>query len=194
MGVVDWGGVVVDEDSNVMVVNTSDLPWRAWLTPRDKETDKDPVWPQKGTPYVAHNWPFLGPFGVPCTQPPWGFLEAIDLKTDQVVWRRVLGTARDSGPFHTSLGLPIPIGIPSQGGAIVTRGGLVFIAGTLDRYLRAFDVKTGRELWRARLPAGAHATPMTYMSGSKQYVVVSAGGHWFLGTKQGDYTMAFTLP
>jgi quinoprotein glucose dehydrogenase len=177
-----------------MVFNTSDLPWRAWLTPREKETDKNPVWPQKGTPYVAHNWPFLGPLGVPCTQPPWGFLEAIDLKTDQVIWRRVLGTARDSGPFRTSLGLPIPIGIPSQGGAIVTRGGLVFIAGTLDRYLRAFDIKTGKELWRARLPAGAHATPMTYMSGSKQYVVVTAGGHWFLGTKQGDYTLAFTLP
>jgi quinoprotein glucose dehydrogenase len=81
-----------------------------------------------------------------------------------------------------------------MGGATATRGGLVFIGATLDRYLRAIDIKTGKELWRARLPAGAHANPITYMAGSKQYVVITAGGHRFLGTKQGDYTMAFTLP
>jgi len=77
---------------------------------------------------------------------------------------------------------------------VVTRSGLVFISGTLDRYVRAFDLQTGKEVWRARLPAGGQATPMTYMAGGRQFLVVTAGGHSLMGTKPGDYTIAYALP
>jgi quinoprotein glucose dehydrogenase len=82
------------------------------------------------------------------------------------------------------------------GGGIITEGGLVFIAAAMDNYLRAFDVETGKELWKAELPASAQATPMTYQlkGDGKQYVVIAAGGHAKLGTKRGDAVVAFTLP
>ncbi len=95
---------------------------------------------------------------------------------------------------------PVPIGLelgtPNQGGPIVTAGGLVFIAAAMDDVLRGFDVQTGELVWSARLPAGAQATPMTYrvQPGSRQYVVVAAGGHSQLGTTRGDYVLAFALP
>jgi quinoprotein glucose dehydrogenase len=81
-----------------------------------------------------------------------------------------------------------------MGGTLTTRGGLVFISGTLDRFVRAFDLSSGAEVWKARLPAGGQATPMTYTAGGRQYLVVTAGGHFLMGTKFGDYTIAYTLP
>ena len=90
--------------------------------------------------------------------------------------------------------LPFRMGVPSMGGTLTTRGGLVFVSGTLDRYLRALDLRTGRELWKTRLPAGGQATPMTYMVGGRQFLVVTAGGHSIMGTKFGDYTIAYALP
>jgi quinoprotein glucose dehydrogenase len=87
-------------------------------------------------------------------------------------------------------------GTPNLGGPIVTAGGLVFVAAALDDYLRAFDVDTGAELWKGRLPAGGQAMPMTYRigPGGKQFVVIAAGGHGKLGTRLGDSLVAFTLP
>ncbi len=79
------------------------------------------------------------------------------------------------------------------GGNIVTRGGVVFMGATADDYLRAFDVSTGQVIWRDRLPAGGQATPLSYESGGKQYVVIAAGGHGGLGTRSGDYIVAYTL-
>ena len=90
-----------------------------------------------------------------------------------------------------------PPGSLSLGGSIVTAGGLVFIAGTLDPYIRAFDVETGKELWKAQLPASGHATPMTYQlkQGGKQYLVIAAGGHAKIDEEpQSDALVAFTLP
>lgn len=80
------------------------------------------------------------------------------------------------------------------GGPISTGSGLVFIGAAMDSYLRAFDARTGAELWKGRLPAGGQATPMTYMWKGKQYVVIAAGGHEKLGTKRGDQVIAFALP
>jgi quinoprotein glucose dehydrogenase len=80
------------------------------------------------------------------------------------------------------------------GGPIVTAGGLVFTSAAMDLALRAFDIETGKELWKYPLPAGGQATPMTYSANGKQYVVIAAGGHGKLGTKQGDYVLAFALP
>ncbi len=89
-------------------------------------------------------------------------LTAVDLKTQKVLWHEVLGTARDTGLFGSHLGVPIKTGVPNLGGSIVTAGGLAFIVATTDQYLRAFDLRTGKVVWKARLPAGAQATPMTY--------------------------------
>jgi quinoprotein glucose dehydrogenase len=88
------------------------------------------------------------------------------------------------------------MGVPSLGGPMMTGGGLSFMAASLDYYLRAYDTTTGRVLWRARLPAGAQATPMTYRSpaSGRQFVVVVAGGHGSLGTKLGDSIIAYALP
>jgi len=138
---------------------------------------------------------WIGIFGAPCNAPPWGHLTAVDLKTKKILWREVLGTARDTGLFGSHLGVPIKTGVPNLGGSIVTAGGLAFIAATTDQYLRAFDLKTGKVVWKARLPAGAQATPMTYRGADgRQYVVITAGGHGALGTRYGDYTLAYALP
>ena len=91
----------------------------------------------------------------------------------------------------------LPPGSVSLGGPIVTAAGLVFIAGTFDPYLRAFDIESGKELWKAELPASGHATPITYRVGptGKQYVVIAAGGHARISEEpQSDALVAFALP
>jgi quinoprotein glucose dehydrogenase/quinate dehydrogenase (quinone) len=148
--------------------------------------------PMLGTPYaVRTERPFVSPLGVPCNAPPWGRLTAIDLKARKILWQRPLGTTAD----HAPLGVPVP-GVFNQGGAMVTRSGLIFIGATMDNYLRAFDVKTGKELWKGRLPAGGQALPMSYVSPrtGRQYVVIAAGGHAFMHTKIGDAVVAYSLP
>ena len=77
---------------------------------------------------------------------------------------------------------------------MITAGGLIFVAAAMDDFIRAFDIETGEEMWKAPLPAGGQATPMTYEVGGKQYVVIAAGGHGNLGTTLGDYVVAFALP
>jgi quinoprotein glucose dehydrogenase len=115
--------------------------------------------------------------------------------TRQVVWQRPLGTTRDTGPFGIHYNLPLPTGIFNIGGNITTASGLVFIGATADDYLRAFSTVDGRELWKARLPAGGQATPMSYLGADgRQYVVIAAGGHGGLGTRSGDYLVAYALP
>jgi membrane-bound PQQ-dependent dehydrogenase (glucose/quinate/shikimate family) len=206
-GGMDWGGVAVDTDRNVMIVNTIRVANRNWLVTR-KEADESGVKPlgpgvifpsvfpatQEGTPYGAHALSWFSVLRMPCHAPPWGTISGIDLKTRKVIWTRPFGTARDSGPFGIRSHIPLPTGVPNQGGAVVTAGGLTFIAATLDNYLRAYDTETGKELWRTRLPAGAQASPISYMQGGRQYVVIFAGGHANLRTPFGDYVLAFALP
>jgi glucose dehydrogenase len=149
----------------------------------------------EGTPYRVTSAPFLSPLGVPCQQPPFGTLTAIDLKTRKVIWRRPIGTTQDTGPLGLRSGLALPMGMPNMGGSITTAGGVTFIAATLDANLRAFDTASGAELWRHRLPAGGQATPMTYASRSgRQFVVIAAGGNAVLGSRTGDHVVAFALP
>jgi quinoprotein glucose dehydrogenase len=196
-GAINWGGVTVDEDRDLMFVNSSSLPLLVQLIPqavvraaKPSSSMHDGLLPQKGTPYaVKLNW-MLSPLGIPCTAPPWGNLTVIDLRTRTVLWQRPLGTTAD----HAPLGLPIP-GVFNIGGSTVTRSGLLFVGATLDAYLRAFDVSSGRELWRGRLPGGG-ATPITYVSSvtGQQYVVISAGGNEGIKTKTGDSVVGFVLP
>jgi quinoprotein glucose dehydrogenase len=134
--------------------------------------------------------PLLSPLGVPCQQPPWGYVAGVDLKTGETVYKHKNGTVRDLTP----LPLPIKMGVPGIGGPVITEGGLVFMAAAVDNYLRAYDLSTGEELWRARLPAGGQATPMTYLnSQGEQMVVQVAGGHGSIGTTIGDYVIAYKL-
>jgi quinoprotein glucose dehydrogenase len=133
----------------------------------------------------------LSPFGLPCTAPPWGTLAAVDLQRNVVLWQVPLGSTADFTPWFVP---SRTIGMPGLGGPIITAGNLVFIGAATDNYLRAFDIATGKELWKGKLPAGGQATPMTYMYAGKQYVVIAAGGHGTLGTTRGDYVVAFALP
>ncbi|MBA3448988.1 MAG: PQQ-binding-like beta-propeller repeat protein, partial [Pseudaminobacter sp.] len=131
------------------------------------------------------------PIGLPCQAPPWGYVAAADLTTGEVIWRHKNGTVRDLSP----LPLPFEMGVPAIGGPIVTGGGVAFHSGTMDYYVRAFDVRNGDELWRDRLPAGGQATPMSFQGADgRQYVVIVAGGHGSTGTKAGDSIIAYALP
>jgi len=130
------------------------------------------------------------PLGIPCTAPPWGKLVAVDLRSGTIAWTKPLGTSRDKAPWPF-WGIE---GAPGLGGPMTTASGLVFIGATTDNFLRAFDTASGAELWQARLPAGGQATPMSYESGGRQFVVIAAGGHAKLDTTRGDYLIAYALP
>jgi quinate dehydrogenase (quinone) len=150
--------------------------------------------PMKGTPYSVTKDRFLSVLGVPCQAPPYGTLSAIDMTTRKIKWQVPVGTVRDTGPLGFRMGLPIPVGLPTLGGTLATQGGLVFIAGTQDYYLRAFNSATGAEMWKGRLPVGSQGGPMSYRSPrtGKQYVVITAGGAR-QSPDRGDYVIAYAL-
>jgi quinoprotein glucose dehydrogenase len=131
---------------------------------------------------------FLDSKGYPAVKPPWGTLNAIDLNSGEFLWRVPLGEF----PELTAKGVP-PTGTENYGGPVVTAGGLLFIAASRDEHLRAFDRKTGKELWKTKLPAAGYATPAVYSVNGRQHVVIACGGGK-IGTKSGDAYMAFALP
>jgi len=194
----NWGGIAFDEKHDIVYANTSSAMHLVTLIPRkdydavERAHPRTEVSPQTGTPYGMMRETMLSPLGMPCNPPPWGQLHAIDMHDGHVLWEVPLGTTEDMAPFSEYiLG---KTGTPNFGGPIVTAGGLVFIGAAMDDYMRAFDAKTGAELWRGRLPAGGQATPMTYVWKGKQYVVIAAGGHSKANTKRGDEVIAFALP
>ncbi len=195
----NWGGAVIDPVAQVMYVNQMRLPSVVQLIPRDEyERIKDSgrwsypneLYPMKGTPYAVRRGPLLSPLGAPCSAPPWGTLAKLDLSSGEILWESVLGTTRDQAPFPIWLHL----GAPNLGGALATAGGLVFIGATTDKFFRAFDAQSGREIWTQRLPYTANATPIAYRlrPDGKEFVVVAAGGHGW--SQPGDALMAFALP
>jgi len=202
LGMFEWGGLAVDTDRHIAIANPIALPFVSTLVPRGPDNPVEPkpgtksggselgLQTQYGVPFGVTLNPFLSPIGLPCKQPAWGYMAAIDLKTNRIVWKQRIGTVRDSAPVP----LPFRMGMPMLGGPIVTAGGVAFISATADYYLRAFDVNNGRLLWQARLPAGGQATPMSYAVDGKQYVVIAAGGHGSFGTRMGDYVIAYALP
>jgi quinoprotein glucose dehydrogenase len=201
LGGVNWGGVAYDSRSQRVLAVVNHLAMVVTLiAPEDVEKQRaSGEYPrsefayQRGAPYAMRREALLSPWGLPCTAPPWGTLVNVDLRTNRIAWQVPLGSTENLMPWF----VPVrDFGTPNLGGPIVTAGNLVFVGGTMDRYLRAFDLETGRELWKAALPAGGQATPMTYRAGKaeRQFVVIAAGGHGPLGVPRGDSIVAFALP
>ncbi|HLI81865.1 MAG TPA: pyrroloquinoline quinone-dependent dehydrogenase [Candidatus Binataceae bacterium] len=205
-GGMNWSGAAFDQRRQWLVANVNNLVAEVHLIARaDLQTSMNnsrgfglEFAPQLGTPYGMSRVFMRSKFpGFPCNPPPWGSLVAVDLVSGQIKWSVPLG---DIGAVvRESLHLPLPdlhYGAPSLGGAIVTAGDLVFIAGALgDPHLRAFDIETGKMLWTGDLPAAGNATPMTYqLAGGRQYVVIAAGGHSKFDSRRSDSLVAFALP
>jgi quinoprotein glucose dehydrogenase len=194
VGGVNWGGAAYDPRRHLMVVNTNRLVAWAKLIPRadyegevKKEQDNriyGEFGDQEPSAYGLYRTFLFSPSGLPCNPPPWGTTEAVDLFSGKIVWNAPLGTLVP-GKLTGSINL---------GGPMATAGGLVFTSATMDPHLHAFDSETGKELWSYELPAAAQATPMTYTWKGQQYLVIAAGGHGKLRSKQGDYVIAFSLP
>jgi len=195
-GGVNWGGLAVDGGKGVVYVNSTNLVHRITLFPAadyEEMTRRFPdkeVSPQRGAPYGMKRELLVSPLGLPCNPPPWGVLTALDLGSRKILWQTPLGTTEELNP----LGIARRLGTPTFGGPLATASGLVFIGAALDDYLRAFDAKTGAELWTGRLPAAGVATPTTYLWQGRQYVLIAAGGHGGAGSPAGDALVAFVLP
>ena len=194
----DWGGGAYDPVSHLMVVPSNRVAMVVTLIPRDTvkldpnqkiTTDGPMTFPSYGAPYVTRIQPLLSPLGAPCTPPPWATLTAVDLTSGAVRWEVPLGSIEKLAhlPFSWELGTP------GAGGPLVTAGGLVFIGYTSDDKFRAFDLQTGKTLWKADLPAPAASVPVSYEVNGEQYVVVTAGGHSLFLPQTSDAVIAYKL-
>lgn len=192
-GGVNWGGAAFDPVNQILYANTSYVVHLVKLIPRaEAEALKPPPGVdfglQTGAPFAMTRKLAMSKLGLLCNKPPWGALVALDLKAGKILWRSTVGTTEDRAP----LGLAFAWGTPLVNGVAVTAGGLVF-TGAMDAYLRAFDAKSGEELWQGRLPVPGVANPMTYLWKGEQYVAIAAGGHSESGTTIGDSVVAFRL-
>lgn len=212
----DWGGIAIDPQRGVIIANYNDMPNYNRLVPRAEVEERGWVPhgeeppahaqgggsaegagdPQVGAPYgIDVNAGWRMPFtGLLCKQPPYGGIRAIDMRSGETLWDRPLGTARKNGPFGIPSMMPLQIGTPNNGGAVVTAGGLIFIAAATDDLIRAIDMETGETVWQDALPGGGQATPMTYEVDGRQYLVIMAGGHHFMETPVNDDLIAYALP
>ena len=176
----NWSGGSFNPSTGLFYVNSTEKACMVQVRPQDN---------RYGAGITDFQF-FIDPEGYPGNAPPWGALNAIDLNRGEIVWQVPLGEFEEL----TAKGVPIT-GQENFGGPSVTAGGLVFIASTLDAHLRAFDSDTGEVLWKAKLPTGGHAIPVTYIGADgRQYVAICAGGHAKLGTEAGDTFVAFALP
>jgi quinoprotein glucose dehydrogenase len=194
----NWGGLAFDPGRQVAYLNTSSALHLITLIPAaqvsaaQRAEPNVEISPQAGAPFGMRREVLRSGLGLPCNPPPWGQLHAVDMRSGRILWEAPLGTTGDIVPG--SQFLLRGSGAPNFGGPIATGSGLVFIGAAMDDYLRAFDGASGRELWRGRLPAGAQATPMTYVWRGRQYVLIASGRHAKTGTRAGDQVVAFALP
>ncbi|WP_394848534.1 pyrroloquinoline quinone-dependent dehydrogenase [Pendulispora brunnea] len=195
IGGAHWGGMAVDEARGLLITSVNRVADIVRVIPRNElyiPLPGEMIYEQVGTPYkVGRRVPRGLEIGFPCTPPPWGKLVAVDLASGGIRWDVPIGQFAEAKLIPGSERW----GSMLLGGPIVTDGGLVIVAGTMDDRIRIFDIETGKELWRADLPAGGQATPMTYRAPSgKQFVVIAAGGSTYLSRPPGDYLVAFALP
>ncbi|HBL5464227.1 TPA: pyrroloquinoline quinone-dependent dehydrogenase [Enterobacter hormaechei] len=195
-GGVQWGGVAFDPQKQIAIVNTSHIVQYVKQYSREDydNADKDSgnesgFAPQEGAPYgmrllVASNW-----LGMPCWQPPFGEIVALDMHTGDVKWRRPVGSSQQYGFF-----MPESWGSPTIGGPAVTAGGVIFIGASMDAKVRAYSVESGEELWSDQAEAPAVANPSVYEYKGRQYVAFVAGGNTILKDQVGDQVVVYALP
>ncbi|SOC51828.1 quinoprotein glucose dehydrogenase [Chromohalobacter canadensis] len=195
-GGVQWGGVAFDPVSQTAIVNTSHIVQYVKLYEREAYEKADSgsgnesgFAPQTGAPYgmrleVARNW-----LGMPCWEPPFGEVVALDMKTGDVKWRRPIGSSQQYGFF-----MPESWGSPTIGGPAVTAGNLVFIGASMDAKLRAYSLDSGEELWEDQAEAPAVANPAVYEYEGREYVAFVAGGNSILKDQVGDQVVVYALP
>jgi quinoprotein glucose dehydrogenase len=186
MGGVEWGSASVDNQRQLAFILSNRIATRTRLLPRsdprarglkaNPDSFLGGLVPQEGTPFAADIQYFTSPLFAPCQQPPYGMINAVDLRTGRLAWSRPLGSARDIGPRQIPSRLPFTVGIFTFGGALGTRSGLVFAAASQDHAFRAFDAATGKLLFEADLPASGSSTPISYISNrsGRQFVVISS--------------------
>jgi quinoprotein glucose dehydrogenase len=200
-GGVNWGGMSFSPELGYLFANVNELGQVSGLQDHDPKKGPamgsgqgnrvDPNGPYEGYPGGGGRFSVKGPTPqqYPCQQPPWGQLVAVNVNTGDIAWRTTLGITESlpEGKQNT--------GRPGNGGTIVTAGGLVFVGATDDERFRAFDAKTGKELWTVKLKGAAEATPMTYEGrDGKQYVVITAtGGGFFNNPVTDDAVIAWAL-
>jgi glucose dehydrogenase len=179
IGGTDWGGISGDPNTGLVFINTLNYGSLGWIEKRPENSrvpyDRASVW---GNPVASKFWDrkvnaqnqLLGEQSWPCQKPPWGQLTAINANTGDIAWQVTLGITDElpEGKKNT--------GRINMGGSIATGGGLVFIGATNDKRFRAFDAKTGKELWVTKLDNSAIAVPMTYQAKGKQYVAITSSG------------------
>ncbi|WP_426803741.1 glucose/quinate/shikimate family membrane-bound PQQ-dependent dehydrogenase [Xanthomonas campestris] len=205
-GGINWGGVSVDLQRGIMVMNSNRLPYTEHVYPRTVMNELGVVsvfngssktkgyMAQEGLAYGARKEPWMSPLNTPCVAPPWGYISGVDLRTQQVIWRRPLGTGYDQGPMGIPSKTKFEIGTPNNSGSLATAGGVTFIGASLDNFVRGFDTRTGKQVWETRVPAGPQAAPLSYTIDGKQYIVAAVGGHDRMETKSGDSVIAWALP
>jgi quinoprotein glucose dehydrogenase len=192
-GGVNWGSAAFDPVNQILYANTSHAVHVIKLIPRDEAKSFNPppghdFGRQDGAPFAMSRAVAMSPLGLLCNKPPWGEMVAVDLKAGKILWHSSVGTSEDLAP----LGMAFSWGTPLVNGLAITAGGLAF-TGAMDAYLRAFNAKSGKELWQGRLPVPGVANPMTYLWKGEQYVAIGAGGHSEAGTSIGDSVVAFRL-
>ncbi len=193
-GGANWGGAAYDPRRNLLIINMSSIAHVVQLIANEDYEGAREVFhgqdvePMEGAPFADRRGLLLSSLRLPCNPPPWGIIAGVDLASGGIVWRRPLGTIEDMAGF------PLEVGTPTLGGPIATSGDVIFIASTMDYYLRALSTATGEELWRGRLPTTGNATPMTYVWKGRQYVVIYAGGSSRSGVPMDDKLIAFALP
>lgn len=205
-GGINWGGISIDLQRGIMVMNSNRLPYTEQLFTREVmdekgvrsifrgKSDVSGYMPQVGSQYGARKEPWMSPLNTPCIAPPWGYISGTDLRTQEIVWRRPLGTGYDHGPMGIPSRIKLQMGTPNNSGSVTTAGGMTFIGAALDQFMRGFDTETGELVWEMRLPAGAQANPMSYEINGRQYIVAAVGGHERMDTRIGDSVIAWALP
>jgi quinoprotein glucose dehydrogenase len=195
-GGVQWGGVGYDPKGQVAIVNFSHVVQYIKLYPRDEyerlakgSGNEQGYYPQEGAPYGmslnnALNW-----LGMPCWEPPFGEIAAIDMTTGDVKWRRPIGASQKWGFY-----MPESLGSVTIGGPAVTAGGVIFIGASMDAKVRAYSLADGRELWSDIVQAPAVSNPAVYEYKGREYVAFAAGGNTILKDQVGDQLVVYALP